>query len=62
LVVVPDLLRTLDLIEPGDLVVYHGSITDRHGLYLAKPCGLAHSGGVDAVILRLRPAPVTHRP
>ncbi|MEV6654780.1 hypothetical protein [Streptomyces sp. NPDC051219] len=32
------LLRDLDLIEPGDLVIYHGSITDRHGLYVAKPC------------------------
>ncbi|KAF0646572.1 MULTISPECIES: hypothetical protein [Streptomyces] len=32
------LLRSLDLIEPGDLAHYHGSITDRHGLYLAVPC------------------------
>ncbi|MFB6620525.1 hypothetical protein ACFCV9_40940 [Streptomyces sp. NPDC056367] len=32
------LFRALDLIEPGDLVLYHGSITDRHGLYLAIPC------------------------
>ncbi|MFD5427712.1 hypothetical protein [Streptomyces sp. NPDC127084] len=36
------LLRTLDLIEPGDLVVYHGSITKHHGLYLARPCDCFH--------------------
>jgi hypothetical protein len=32
------LFRSLDLIEPGDLVIYHGSITDLHGLWLALPC------------------------
>lgn len=32
------LLRSLDLIEPGDLVLYHGSLTDLHGLWLAIPC------------------------
>ncbi|MEU1309482.1 hypothetical protein ABZ419_11385 [Streptomyces cinnamoneus] len=32
------LFRSLDLIEPGDLVRYHGSITTAHGLYLAHPC------------------------
>ncbi|WP_372411272.1 hypothetical protein [Streptomyces luteireticuli] len=32
------LFRTLDLIEPGDLVRYHGSLTNAHGLYLAQPC------------------------
>lgn len=32
------LFRALDLIEPDDLVIYHGSMTDRHGLYLARPC------------------------
>lgn len=32
------LLRALDLIEPGDLVVYHGSITQAQGLYIARPC------------------------
>lgn len=32
------LFRTLDLIEPGDLVLYHGSKPDYHGLYLAWPC------------------------
>ncbi|MER5909551.1 hypothetical protein ABT124_03345 [Streptomyces sp. NPDC001982] len=32
------LLRSLDLIEPGDLVVYHGSIEQAHGLYIAQPC------------------------
>lgn len=32
------LFRALDLIEPGDLVIYHGSITELHGLYIATPC------------------------
>ncbi|MFE6362944.1 hypothetical protein ACFVP3_23460 [Streptomyces sp. NPDC057806] len=32
------LIRSLDLIGPGDLVIYHGSITDLHGLWLAVPC------------------------
>ncbi|HET6636807.1 MAG TPA: hypothetical protein VFH77_17450 [Streptomyces sp.] len=32
------LFGSLDLIEPGDLVIYHGSIEDRHGLWLAIPC------------------------
>ncbi|MEV5203242.1 hypothetical protein [Streptomyces sp. NPDC053720] len=32
------LFRGLDLIGPDDLVLYHGSIADRHGLYLALPC------------------------
>lgn len=32
------LFRSLGLIEPGDLVQYHGSLTDAHGLYLAYPC------------------------
>ncbi|WP_329214875.1 hypothetical protein OG352_05415 [Streptomyces sp. NBC_01485] len=32
------LLRALDLIAPGDLVIYHGSIEDMHGLWLAVPC------------------------
>ncbi|MFF9238417.1 hypothetical protein ACF1AY_15995 [Streptomyces sp. NPDC014776] len=32
------LFRSLDLIEPGDLVIYHGSIEDLHGLWLAIPC------------------------
>ncbi|MGY3340975.1 hypothetical protein ACVW0K_007168 [Streptomyces filamentosus] len=32
------LFRTLGLIEPGDLVHYHGSIPSHHGLYLAYPC------------------------
>ncbi|MDG4535298.1 hypothetical protein [Streptomyces sp. AV19] len=30
--------RSLDLIEPGDLVHYHGSIKTAHGFYLAVPC------------------------
>jgi hypothetical protein len=32
------LFASLDLIEPGDLVLYHGSLTDQHGLYIAQPC------------------------
>ena len=32
------LFASLDLIEPGDLVLYHGSIPDLHGLWLAVPC------------------------
>ncbi|WND33990.1 hypothetical protein RI578_06640 [Streptomyces sp. BB1-1-1] len=32
------LFRSLDLIEPGDLVIYHGTLTDCHGLWLAVPC------------------------
>lgn len=32
------LLLSLDLIQPGDLVQYHGSQTAYHGLYLAEPC------------------------
>ncbi|MFB7341133.1 hypothetical protein ACFCZ6_13840 [Streptomyces hydrogenans] len=32
------LFRTLGLIEPGDLVVYHGSIPSHHGIYIAEPC------------------------
>jgi hypothetical protein len=30
--------RTIELIEPGDLVLYHGSIGSHHGLWLAIPC------------------------
>lgn len=32
------LIRALDLIEPGDLILYHGSVTSAHGLWLAVPC------------------------
>lgn len=32
------LFRDADVIELGDLVVYHGSITALHGLWLAVPC------------------------
>lgn len=32
------LFRALDLIEPGDLVLYHGHIESHHGLYIAQPC------------------------
>lgn len=33
------LIHALDLIGPGDLVIYHGSIPSAHGLWLAVPCG-----------------------
>ncbi|MET9436946.1 hypothetical protein [Streptomyces sp. NPDC006551] len=36
------LLRALDLIQPGDLVQYHGSKTKHHGLLLAEPCDCPH--------------------
>ncbi|MEV4974421.1 hypothetical protein [Streptomyces scopuliridis] len=32
------LIDALDLIAPGDLVLYHGSITDHHGLYIVTLC------------------------
>lgn len=32
------LFASLDLIEPGDLVLYHGSKTGEHGLFIAAPC------------------------
>ncbi|MEU3899770.1 hypothetical protein [Streptomyces sp. NPDC045251] len=32
------LFRSLDLIAPGDLVMYHGSLKEFHGLWLAVPC------------------------
>lgn len=32
------LLQSIGLIEPGDLVTYHGSIPELHGLWLAIPC------------------------
>lgn len=35
------LFRALDLIEPSDLVTYHGSLPEYHGLYLAVPCDCA---------------------
>jgi hypothetical protein len=35
---VDTLFRSVELIEPGDLVLYHGSIEDAHGLWLAIPC------------------------
>lgn len=52
------LLRTLDLIEPGDLVIYHGSIPQYHGLYLARPCDCADCRiadllGIDDIRYRL---------
>ncbi|MFJ6730034.1 hypothetical protein ACIQPQ_34560 [Streptomyces sp. NPDC091281] len=33
------LLRSVDLIEPGAIVIYHGSLTSLHGTaWLAVPC------------------------
>ncbi len=32
------LLSSLDLIGPGDLVIYHGTIEEDHGLWIAAPC------------------------
>ncbi|MFE5795784.1 hypothetical protein ACFQ8C_24865 [Streptomyces sp. NPDC056503] len=32
------LFAALNLIEPGDIVLYHGSIPAHHGLYIAHPC------------------------
>lgn len=43
------LLRALDLIAPGDLVIYHGSIEDCHGLWLAIPCPCRICAAVDAL-------------
>ncbi|MCX3059582.1 hypothetical protein [Streptomyces beihaiensis] len=42
------LIRALDLIEPGDLVVYHGSIESCHGLWLAVPCPCEVCRAMDA--------------
>ncbi|MFI2078495.1 hypothetical protein [Streptomyces triculaminicus] len=52
-----DLFRSLDLIEPGDLVRYHGSIAAAHGLYLAAPC----SCPVCDIRLRLTPDDTLNR-
>ncbi|MCW8103537.1 hypothetical protein [Streptomyces tauricus] len=48
------LFRDADLIEDGDLVIYHGSITYCHGLYIAtscpcRNCALADYRGTDDV-------------
>lgn len=37
-----DLIAALDLIGPGDLVIYHGSLVEAHGLYFAQPCACIH--------------------
>ncbi|KAB7850159.1 hypothetical protein [Streptomyces mobaraensis] len=36
------LIRSLDIVEPGDLVIYHGSIPARHGFHIATPCVCPH--------------------
>lgn len=41
------LIRSLDLIEPGDLVLYHGSIEELHGLWLAVPCTCSLCRAID---------------
>lgn len=43
------LLRSLNLIEPGDLVLYHGSIKGLHGLWLAIPCPCRICQAIDAM-------------
>jgi hypothetical protein len=43
------LFRGLDLIEPGDLVVYRGSIEKLHGLWLAIPCPCAVCQRLDEI-------------
>lgn len=43
------LIRSLDLIEPGDLVDYHGSFTALHGLWLAVPCPCRTCAALDAL-------------
>jgi hypothetical protein len=43
------LIRALDLIEPGDLVIYHGSIRSMHGLWLAIPCPCQICHAIDAL-------------
>lgn len=55
------LFQLLDLIEPGDLVIYSGSLTDCHGLYIAQPCPCRRClrrdacGSTDARYLLLNP-------
>lgn len=43
------LLSSLDLIEPGDLVIYTGSIRALHGLWLAVPCPCRFCAAIDAL-------------
>ncbi|WP_137991238.1 hypothetical protein [Streptomyces vilmorinianum] len=42
------LLSSLALIEPGDLVMYHGSIETHHGLWIAVPCACGICEQLDA--------------
>lgn len=47
------LMQSLDMIGPLDLVIYHGSIKEDHGLWLAVPCpcsvciAMDHLGSAD---------------
>jgi hypothetical protein len=41
------IFKALDLVEPGDLVIYHGSITTYHGLWIAVPCSCARCQASD---------------
>ncbi|MGW7359440.1 hypothetical protein ACWGI0_23100 [Streptomyces sp. NPDC054802] len=43
------LIQSLDLIEPDGLVLYHGSIKEAHGFYLARPCGCRYCARADAM-------------
>ncbi|MEU4173255.1 hypothetical protein AB0F46_41255 [Streptomyces sp. NPDC026665] len=43
------LIRSLGLIEPGDLVIYTGSIPALHGLWLAVPCSCQICAAIDAL-------------
>lgn len=43
-----ELFHSLDLIGPGDLVIYHGTLTDCHGLWLAVPCPCEICRAIDA--------------
>ncbi|MFJ4551062.1 hypothetical protein ACIP4X_17850 [Streptomyces sp. NPDC088817] len=43
------LFNSLNLIGPGDLVLYHGTLTDAHGLWLAMPCPCNICHAMDAL-------------
>ncbi|MFJ8348949.1 hypothetical protein ACIQ9J_21825 [Streptomyces sp. NPDC094153] len=43
------LFNYLNLIGPGDLVLYHGTLTDAHGLWLAMPCPCNICHAMDAL-------------
>lgn len=43
------LFRSADVIESGDLVQYHGSITELRGLWLALPCRCRNCVAFDVI-------------